>query len=42
MFHTKDSNTITAWDSRMITEHRLGKDVEGSVRDINWCKSSTL
>jgi len=39
---TKDSNKIAAWDSRIITEQCLGKDFEGSGRDVNWCKSYYL
>jgi hypothetical protein len=41
-FNTKDSNKITAWDSRKITEQCLGKDIEGSGPDVNWCKSYYL
>ena len=42
MFNTKDSNKIATWDSRMITEQCLGRDVEGSGRDVKWCKSYYL
>jgi len=42
MFNTKDSNKTSAWDSRMITEQCLGKDVEESGRDANWCISYYL
>jgi len=42
MFNIKDSNKTAAWDSGVITEQCLGKNVEGSSRDLNWCISYYL
>ena len=42
MFNTNASSKIVACNDRMIAEQCVRKDVEGSGRDVNWCKSYYL